>query len=55
MVKGVFFGVGEGEVWYDWYIKGKVSYGVGFGENVIIGVELGYIFVYVRGGKVVLL
>nr|CDP23003.1 Putative Glycoside Hydrolase Family 31 [Podospora anserina S mat+] len=52
-VKGVFPGVGEGEVWYDWYTKGKVSYGVGPGENVTIGAELGHIPVYVRGGKVV--
>ncbi|KAK4194856.1 family 31 putative glycoside hydrolase [Triangularia verruculosa] len=52
-VDGVFPGVGEGEVWYDWYTHTKASSGVQQGQNVTIQAPLGHIPVYLRGGKVV--
>ena len=52
-VNGVFPGVGDGTVWYDWYTGEKATEGVGPGENVTIPAPLGHIPVFVRGGSVV--
>ena len=49
-VKGVFPGVGRGEVWYDWYTKTAVD--AKPGVNTTIPAPLGHIPVYVRGGSV---
>ncbi|KAF2093517.1 glycoside hydrolase family 31 protein [Rhizodiscina lignyota] len=49
-VKGVFPGVGDGEVWYDWYTGSAVS--ASPGENKTIEAPLGHIPVYVRGGSI---
>lgn len=51
-VDGVFPGVGDGTVWYDWYTQQAVE-SVGPGENVTIDAPLGHIPVYLRGGSVV--
>ena len=50
-VDGVFPGVGEGEVWYDWYTQMAVE--AKAGENKTIDAPLGHIPVYIRGGSVV--
>jgi alpha-glucosidase len=52
-VNGVFPGVGDGTVWYDWYTGEKATEGVGPGENVTIAAPLDHIPVFVRGGSVV--
>ena len=49
-VDGVFPGVGDGEVWYDWYNQTAIE--VAPGANVTIDAPLGHIPVYVRGGKI---
>ncbi|KAH7138695.1 glycosyl hydrolases family 31-domain-containing protein [Dendryphion nanum] len=49
-VRGVFPGVGEGQVWYDWYTHEKIN--VQAGENKSIAAPLGHIPVFVRGGSV---
>lgn len=49
-VKGVFPGVAQGEVWYDWYTGEAMS--AKPGENVTIPAPLGHIPLYVRGGSV---
>ncbi|KAF2681021.1 glycoside hydrolase family 31 protein [Lentithecium fluviatile CBS 122367] len=49
-VKGVFPGVVDGEVWYDWYTGGKVD--AQAGVNTTISAPLGHIPVFVRGGAV---
>lgn len=49
-VQGVFPGVAEGTLWYDWYTGSRVN--AGAGENVTISAPLGHIPVYVRGGSV---
>ncbi len=49
-VDGVFPGVGQGEVWYDWYTQRAVE--AKAGENKTIEAPLGHIPVYVRGGYV---
>lgn len=49
-VDGVFPGVGDGEVWYDWYNQSAVM--ARAGDNVTIDAPLGHIPVYVRGGSV---
>lgn len=48
--RGVFPGVGHGEVWYDWYTQERVS--AKAGENVSIPAPLGHIPVFIRGGYV---
>lgn len=49
-VQGVFPGVAQGEVWYDWYTQEAVS--AQQGENVTIPAPLGHIPVFVRGGSI---
>lgn len=49
-VQGIFPGVADGEVWYDWYTGSAVS--AAAGENKTIEAPLGHIPVYVRGGSV---
>ncbi|KAH3374626.1 hypothetical protein KXV52_009106 [Aspergillus fumigatus] len=49
-VKGVFPGVGKGEVWYDWYTQTAVD--AKPGVNATIPAPLGHIPVYVRGGSI---
>ncbi|KAL5358971.1 glycosyl hydrolases family 31-domain-containing protein [Aspergillus floccosus] len=50
-VKGVFPGVGNGEVWYDWYTQMAVD--AEPGVNKTISAPLGHIPVFVRGGSVI--
>ncbi|EMC98792.1 glycoside hydrolase family 31 protein [Baudoinia panamericana UAMH 10762] len=47
---GVFPGVAQGEVWYDWYTQQAVN--ASAGENVTIPAPLGHIPVFVRGGYI---
>ncbi|EAW10465.1 glycoside hydrolase family 31 protein [Aspergillus clavatus NRRL 1] len=49
-VKGVFPGVGKGQVWYDWYTQAAVD--AKPGVNTTIPAPLGHIPVYVRGGSI---
>jgi alpha-glucosidase len=49
-VGGVFPGVGNGEVWYDWYNQSSIT--AAPGQNVSIAAPLGHIPVFVRGGSV---
>lgn len=49
-VKGVFPGVKQGEVWYDWYTQAAVD--AKPGVNTTIPAPLGHIPVFVRGGSV---
>lgn len=49
-VKGVFPGVGHGEVWYDWYSQTAVD--AKPGVNTTIPAPLGHIPVFVRGGSI---
>lgn len=49
-VKGVFPGVGKGEVWYNWYTQVAVT--ARAGENVTIPAPLGHIPVYIRGNSI---
>lgn len=49
-VKGVFPGVGHGEVWYDWYSQTAVD--ARPGANTTISAPLGHIPVFVRGGSI---
>lgn len=49
-VKGVFPGVGSGEIWYDWYTQSAVD--AKPGTNTTIPAPLGHIPVYVRGGSI---
>ncbi|KAH8428331.1 glycoside hydrolase family 31 protein [Aspergillus melleus] len=49
-VKGVFPGVGHGEVWYDWYTQQAVD--AQPGVNTTIPAPLGHIPVFIRGGSV---
>jgi alpha-glucosidase len=49
-VKGVFPGVGHGEVWYDWYTQTAVD--AKPGVNTTISAPLGHIPVFVRGGSI---
>ena len=48
--KGVFPGVAQGEVWYDWYTQTAMD--VKPGVNTTIPAPLGHIPVYIRGGSV---
>jgi alpha-glucosidase len=50
-VDGVFPGVKEGTIWYDWYTQSQVV-NVSAGQNVTINAPLGHIPLYVRGGSV---
>lgn len=49
-VKGIFPGVGQGEVWYDWYTQ--TVFNAEPGVNTTISAPLGHIPVFVRGGSV---
>lgn len=49
-VNGVFPGIADGEVWYDWYTQTKVD--AQAGVNTTIDAPLGHIPVFVRGGSV---
>lgn len=49
-VDGVFPGIADGTIWYDWYNQTAVT--VAAGENKTIDAPLGHIPVYVRGGSV---
>lgn len=49
-VKGVFPGVGNGEVWYDWYTQTAVD--AKAGVNTTIPAPLGHIPVFIRGGSI---
>ena len=49
-VHGVFPGVAQGEVWYDWYTQSRMS--AKPGQNVSIDAPLGHIPVYIRGGSI---
>jgi alpha-glucosidase len=48
--KGVFPGVGKGQIWYDWYNQSTIT--ARAGENVTIPAPLGHIPVFIRGGYV---
>lgn len=50
-VSGVFPGVSNGTIWYDWYTQTAMS-NVSAGQNVTIDAPLGHIPLYVRGGSV---
>ncbi|KAJ4366450.1 hypothetical protein N0V83_008086 [Neocucurbitaria cava] len=49
-VKGVFPGIVDGEVWYDWYSGERVQ--AEAGVNTTISAPLGHIPVFIRGGSV---
>lgn len=49
-VNGVFPGIADGEVWYDWYSGENVR--AEAGVNTTIAAPLGHIPVYIRGGAV---
>lgn len=49
-VNGVFPGVKQGEVWYDWYTQQVVT--AEPGQNKTLSAPLGHIPVFVRGGSV---
>jgi alpha-glucosidase len=49
-VNGVFPGLVDGEIWYDWYTGEKVQ--AEAGVNTTISAPLGHIPVYIRGGAV---
>ncbi|KAG0649653.1 Alpha-glucosidase [Hyphodiscus hymeniophilus] len=49
-VGGVFPGVADGEVWYDWYNQSAIT--AAPGQNITIDAPLGHIPVYLRGGSV---
>ncbi|KAF2661862.1 glycoside hydrolase family 31 protein [Lophiostoma macrostomum CBS 122681] len=49
-VNGVFPGIADGEVWYDWYTQARVD--AQAGVNTTIDAPLGHIPVYIRGGSV---
>jgi alpha-glucosidase len=49
-VKGVFPGIKQGEVWYDWYTQTAVH--AQPGVNTTIPAPLGHIPVFVRGGSI---
>jgi alpha-glucosidase len=48
--KGVFPGVAQGQIWYDWYNQSAVV--AQPGENVTLPAPLGHIPVFIRGGYV---
>lgn len=49
-VRGVFPGIAQGQVWYDWYTQSKVQ--VSAGENKTFAAPLGHIPVFIRGGAI---
>ena len=49
-IEGVFPGVAQGEVWYDWYTQEQID--AQPGENKTISAPLGHIPVYIRGGSI---
>lgn len=49
-VNGVFPGISEGEVWYDWYAQTQVN--ASAGQNMTIDAPLGHIPVYIRGNSI---
>jgi alpha-glucosidase len=49
-VQGVFPGVVDGTVWYDWYTQSAVN--ASAGVNTTIPAPLGHIPVYIRGGSI---
>ena len=48
--KGVFPGIAQGEVWYDWYTQEKFD--VQVGENKTLPAPLSHIPVFIRGGSI---
>lgn len=50
-VQGVFPGVAEGTVWYDWYTLAKVD--VAAGENKTLEAPLEHQPIFVRGGYII--
>lgn len=50
-VRGVFPGIKQGEVWYDWYSQTAVD--AEPGVNTTIAAPLGHIPVFLRGGSVI--
>ncbi len=48
--RGVFPGVAQGAVWYDWYTQDAVA--ASPGQNVTIPAPLGHIPVFIRGGSI---
>ena len=48
--KGVFPGIAQGEVWYDWYTQERVD--VQAGENKTLPAPLSHIPVFIRGGSI---
>ena len=50
-VQGVFPGVADGTIWYDWYTQERVK--ADAGANTTISAPLGHIPVYLRGGSVI--
>jgi alpha-glucosidase len=50
-VKGVFPGIGEGTIWYDWYTLQEVK-GVRPQENVTMDAPLEHINLHIRGGSI---
>lgn len=50
-VKGVFPGIAQGTIWYDWYTLQKVD--VAAGENKTLKAELVHQPVFIRGGSVI--
>ena len=49
-VNGVFPGIADGEIWYDWYTHEVMK--AAAGVNTTIDAPLGHIPVYIRGGSV---
>ncbi|PGH18398.1 hypothetical protein AJ79_00466 [Helicocarpus griseus UAMH5409] len=49
-VDGVFPGIADGEIWYDWYTQ--TLFDAVAGKNTTIDAPLGHIPVYVRGGSI---
>ncbi|KAK5144273.1 hypothetical protein LTR04_001631, partial [Oleoguttula sp. CCFEE 6159] len=49
-VKGVFPGVADGVIWYDWYTLQPLQ--VAAGENKTLDAPLGHINVHVKGGSI---
>ncbi|KAJ5093295.1 hypothetical protein N7456_009156 [Penicillium angulare] len=50
-VRGVFPGIKQGEIWYDWYNQTAVS--AQPGVNTTISAPLGHIPIYLRGGSII--
>ena len=50
-VKGVFPGIAQGTIWYDWYTLQKVD--VAAGENKTLEAELVHQPIFIRGGSII--